>query len=79
MVQALWFSLEQCFGPFTMVLVEGSSEMGLFRHLSNQVFQSLPDQKYISDEFHPFFKMFKIESKLAKGKKKFRKCFWFPR
>ena len=33
-------SLEQCFGPFTVLLVKGSSETGLFRHLSNHVFWS---------------------------------------
>ena len=30
--------LEQCLGTFTMLLVEGSFETGLFRHLSNYVF-----------------------------------------
>ena len=40
MVKGLSFSFEQCFGPFTMLLVKGFSETGLFRHLCNQVFQS---------------------------------------
>ena len=29
------------FGPFSMLLVEGSSEIEIFRHLSNHVFHSL--------------------------------------
>ena len=40
MVKVLSFSFEQCFGPFNMLLVEGLSERGLFRHLSNHVFRS---------------------------------------
>ena len=38
MVKALSFRFQKCFGPFTMLLVEGSSETGLFRSLSNHVF-----------------------------------------
>ena len=40
MVKFMSFSFEQCFGPFTMLLVEGSCETGLFRHLANHVFRS---------------------------------------
>ena len=32
MVNVLSFSFEQCFGPFTMLVVKGSSETGLFTH-----------------------------------------------
>ena len=53
MVKVLLFSFQQCFGPFTMLLVEGSSETELFRHLSNHVFRSQA-QKYISYEGHLF-------------------------
>ena len=38
MIKVLSFKCYQCFGPFAMLLVEGFSEMGLFRHLSNHVF-----------------------------------------
>ena len=31
---------QQCFGPLTMLIIEGSSEKGLFRHLSTHVFGS---------------------------------------
>ena len=37
-VLPFWF--QQCFGPLTMSLVEGSSEMGVFCHLSKHVFRS---------------------------------------
>ena len=40
-IKVLSFRLQQCFGPFTMLLVEGSTEKGLFRHLCNHVFRSL--------------------------------------
>ena len=40
MVNGLSFSFEHCYGPFNMVPVEESSETGLFRHLSNHVFES---------------------------------------
>ena len=39
-VKVLSFRFEQCFGPFTMLLVHVSSETGLFRDLSNHVFRS---------------------------------------
>ena len=54
MVKVLSASFEQCFGPFTMLLVEASSETGLFRHFSNYVFRSPLVQKYISYEGHLF-------------------------
>ena len=38
MIKGLLCRFQQCFGAFTMLLVEGSSETGLFRHLSNDVF-----------------------------------------
>ena len=40
MVKVLSFSSGQFFNPSTMLLVKGSSETGLFRHLSNNVFGS---------------------------------------
>ena len=38
MIMVLWCRFQQCLGTFTMLLVEGSSETGLFRHLSDYVF-----------------------------------------
>ena len=40
MVKVLSFRFQHCFGLLTMLLVEGFSETGLFRHLSNHVFRS---------------------------------------
>ena len=50
MVKVLSFLFQQCFAPFTMLLVEGSSETGLFRHLYNHIFRRWQVQKYISYE-----------------------------
>ena len=41
MVKLLSFNFEQCFGPFTILLVERSSERRLLRHLSNHFFGRL--------------------------------------
>ena len=54
MVEVLSLSFEQCFGPFTMSLVKGSSETGRFSHLFNDVFPSPEIKKYISYQGHPF-------------------------
>ena len=70
MVKVLSFRFDQCFGPFTMLVVKGSSEMGLFRHLSNNVFLS-PAMRVIFS-----LKMFKIESKFLKIKKKIKIMFF---
>ena len=67
MVKALPFRFEQCFGPFTMLLVKGSSETRLFRHLSNHVFWSpkihevfFGVQKYMKYEDHLFLENVQI-------------------
>ena len=39
MTKVMWCRFEQRFGMFTMLLVEVTSETGLFRHLSNHVFR----------------------------------------
>ena len=38
MLKGLRLRFLQCLGTFTMLLVDGSSETGLFRHLSDHVF-----------------------------------------
>ena len=48
MVNILPFGFEQGFGPFTILLVKGSSENEPFRHLPNHVVRSPLIQKYIS-------------------------------
>ena len=72
MVKALSFSFEQCFGPFTMLLVEGSFETRLFRHLSNHVSRSPEVQKYIGYEDHLLFIMFKLNLNLENAKKNYK-------
>ena len=81
MVKVLSFSFKQCFNLFTMLLVEGSSEMGHFRHLSNQVFRSLKFKNTSAMSAILFLKMFKTESKFTNSKKKKKIaenvfCFW---
>ena len=55
MVNVLSFRLQQCSGPFTLLLVEVSSETRLFGHLSNFYLRSLWEQKYSNYEGHLFF------------------------
>ena len=75
MAKALLFSFEQCFIPFTTLIVQGSSETRTFRHLSNHVFRIPSGQKYISFEVIFFLKMLKIEYQFPKGKKKIENTF----
>ena len=80
MVKVLLLSFEQCFGPFTISLVEGSSETGLFSYLFNDFFRSWGILKYITFEDHHFYgKKSKLNSKFRKCKKEFRKKFSFLR
>ena len=37
LINLLWWRFHQCLGTFTIMLVEGSSETALFRHLSGYV------------------------------------------
>ena len=61
MAKVLSFRLQQCLVPFIMLLVEGFSEAGLFRDLSNHVFERMQFQRDIDYESRLFFlKMFKI-------------------
>ena len=47
--------LQQCLSPFTMLFVEGHSEGGFLRHLSNHLFRRRRIRKYIGYEGHLFF------------------------
>ena len=53
-----------------MLVVQGSSETGLFRHLSNHVFGKSEVKKYIVYEGHLFF------HNLKNAKKKSHKLFF---
>ena len=59
-----------------MLLVAGSSEMSLFRHLSNHVFRSLLVQKYISCDGRPFFENIQSYIEVGKMQKIIRKIFF---
>ena len=73
MVKLLSFRFQQCFGPFTMSLVRGSSELGLFRHLSNHIFWSRKFENKSALRVISFLKNFKIESKFKKIQIKIQK------
>ena len=62
MVKVVSFRFQPCLIRFTMLLVEGSSEMQLFRYLTNNIFRNPQFQNYISYEGHLFLKVFKILS-----------------
>ena len=53
-----------------MLLFEGPSETGLFRHLSNHGLRSPQFRKYISFEGHLFFRNLKKIFYILKMKKK---------
>ena len=75
MVRVLSFSFEQYFSPFTKLLVEGSSETRLLRHLSSDVFWSLKFKNTSGRRVIFFKKMFKIEFNLGNAKKKLQIIF----
>ena len=77
MKKVLWCRFEQFLTPFTMLLVEMTSEKRLFRHLSNHVLgvRNFGNTKSMTVIF--FFNMFKIYSRFQKCKKQFRKSFFF--
>ena len=68
MIKLFWCQFQQCFGQFTMLLFEGSSERELFRHLSNHVFgaRNIRNKKSIwGSTFHPKYYEFKLDFKNA--------------
>ena len=64
MIKVRWGRFQQCFRTFTMLLDERSSETGLFRHLSQHLFEvhNFGNTKSIRVIF--FFKIFKIYCKI---------------
>ena len=63
MVKLLSLRFQQCFGPFTMSFLKGSSEKGLFRLLSNMFFGVRKFKNTSAMRVISFLKMFEIESK----------------
>ena len=76
MIKVLPKRFQECLGPFTLLLVKGSSEKVLFRHLSNQSFRSLSWRKYISYDGHH---LFKSSYRFEECRKKLRNFFLFLR
>ena len=66
MVKMLWCRFKQCLGPFIMLLVDGPSQAGLFRHLSNHVFGVRNFGNIKSMRVIFCFKMFKIQTRVQK-------------
>ena len=60
LIKKLSCRFQQCLSTFTILLVEGSSETGVFRDLSNYVFRvrNFGNTKAVRVIF--FFKIFKI-------------------
>ena len=75
MPKVLRFRYEQCLGLFTMLLFKGSSETGLFRHLSNLGFPNPQFRKYISYDGHFFLENFQNFIYIVKSQKRVEKKF----
>ena len=78
MLKALALRLNQCFGPFTMLHVEGSSPTGAFRHLSKPVFRCREFRKYRRYVVRFFKKCWKFTVDSKNEEKNWEKmfCFW---
>ena len=77
MVKFVSFRFQHCLIPFTMLLVEGSSETQLFRDLSNNVFRNPYSRKYISYEGRLFFENVQNLMFISKIEKKIKESFSF--
>ena len=78
MIKLVWCTFQECFGTFTMLLVEMSSETRLFSDLSDYVFEVCNFGNTKSTRVLIFFKRIKFYCKFQQCSKKFRKsfCFW---
>ena len=79
MIRVLWSRFQQYLGKFSRLLVEASSETGLFRLLRDYVFglRNLENTKSMTVIF--LVKYFKISFRFEKCSKKVRNtffCFW---
>ena len=61
LINALWCRFQEFLGTFTMLLVEGCSETGLFRHLSDYVFGVRNFENTKSMKVIFFFKYLKFQ------------------
>ena len=79
MINVLCDRFKQCLGTFTILLVEGSSETGIFRHFSDYVFR-IPNFENTKSMrvifFFSKYSKFNLDFKnAAKNSEKFF-CFW---
>ena len=77
MIKMVWCRFQQCLGTSVMLLVEGSSETGHFRHLTNQVFgvRKFRNTKAIRVIF--FSKCLKFNLNFKNEAKNWKKVFCF--
>ena len=79
LVNVVSLIFQQSLGPFTKFLVEGFSDMGVFRQLCNHVFAFLYFHKYISYECHLSFEKVQNLIQISHIQRKIREkknCFW---
>ena len=77
MPKLLWCWFQQCFGTFTMLLVDGSSKTRLFRHLSDHAFvgRNFANRTFMTVII--FLKVRNIYSTFQKCSKKLKKSLFF--
>ena len=77
-IKVIWCRFQQCLGTFTMLLFEGSSKMGFFRHLSNHVFRvrSFGNAKAMKVISFSKRSKFQMDSKNAAKSSEKVFCFW---
>ena len=75
LIKVLWCRFQQCPSTFTILLLEGSSATGLFRHLSNHVFGVFNSGNRKAVRLNFLFKIFKIWSSFKKAVKNSEICF----
>ena len=76
-IQLMWLRFEQCLGTFTMLLVEGSSETGLFRRLSDYVFGIRNFESTKSMRVNLYSKILKFNVYFKNSAKNWEKLFCF--
>ena len=76
-IKILWFRFKQCLGTSAILLVEGSFETRLFRHLSNFVFgvRKFRNRKAMKVTF--FSKCWKLKLDLKNSERNWEKVFSF--
>ena len=77
MIKVKLCRFEPCLGTFTMLIVDGYYEMGLFRHLCNYVFRVRNFGNTEGVRVISFSKMRKIKFRFQKFSKKMQKKIFF--